>query len=391
MRLPIRDHRPSAVVVLALLASGLVGLALPALASPEEQRLEEARDRLGEVRDELDAAREEAEAEAEALAVAEARLDEVLSSVAEAEQAVERQQLAVDEAEGELARLEAEVEQHKDATRSRVAVLYKRGGDGGLSTLLTGESTSDVLGRGALLEAVNRNDRQAFETVASSERAVDAQAEHLAEERDALERVLAQQQELLAEVEELREDQAIAAAEAEAEVEDLEEHEAYLEEESRELASAARRAARSDRTSRSNSNGSGEAQTTASSGSGGGGGWQWPAQGRVTSGYGTRWGRLHAGIDIANSTGTSVVAARGGTVSQTRTMSGYGNIVLINHGGGIVTAYAHLNSIEVSSGQQVSAGQRIGGMGCTGSCTGTHVHFEVRVNGNAQNPRGYLP
>ena len=389
MRLPIRAHRPFAVVVLTLLTSGLVVLALPALASPEEQRLEEARDRLGEVRDELDAAREEAEAEAEALAVAEARLDEVLSSVAEAEKAVERQQLAVDEAEDELARLEAEVEQHKDATRSRVAVLYKRGSDGGLSTLMTGESTSDVLGRGALVEAVNRNDRQAFEAVVSSERAVDAQAAHLAEERDALQRVLAQQQELLAEVEELREDQAIAAAEAEAEVEDLEEHEAHLEEESRELAAAARRAARSDRTSRSNSNG--EAQSTASSASGGGGGWQWPAQGRVTSEYGTRWGRLHAGIDIANSTGTSVVAARGGTVTQTRTMSGYGNLVLIDHGGGIVTAYAHLNSIEVSSGQQVRAGQRIGGMGCTGSCTGTHVHFEVRVNGNAQNPRGYLP
>ena len=401
MRLLSRGRRGITAVVLSLV---VLGLAAPAGANPEEARLEEARDRLGEVRDELEDARSEAEAEAEALAVAEARVEDVLTAVAEAERAVERQQMAVDEAEDDLAALEAEVEHRKEATRARVVALYQGGGDGGLTALFAGESTSDILDRGALLEVVNRNDRRVFESVTASERAVDAQAEHLAEERDALERVLAQQEELLTEVEELREDQAIAAAEAEAEVDELEQHADYLEEETRELAAASRRSARAERTSRSaaggssNSNSSSGEQPAQSSGSSGeassgsgGGGWQWPAQGRVTSGYGTRWGRLHAGIDVANSTGTPVVASRGGRVTHAGSMSGYGNTVLIDHGGGIVTVYAHLNSIAVGTGQQVGGGQRIGGMGCSGSCTGTHVHFEVRVNGNAQNPRGYLP
>jgi hypothetical protein len=120
------------------------------------------------------------------------------------------------------------------------------------------------------------------------------------------------------------------------------------------------------------------------------GGWTWPARGPVTSEYGRRWGRMHEGIDIGAPTGAPVVAARPGRVSFVGTMGGYGNLVLVDHGGGIVTAYAHLSAFAVSNGAQVGAGQRLGSIGCTGSCTGPHLHFEVRVNGSARNPRNYL-
>jgi murein DD-endopeptidase MepM/ murein hydrolase activator NlpD len=116
----------------------------------------------------------------------------------------------------------------------------------------------------------------------------------------------------------------------------------------------------------------------------------WPSAGVVTSEYGPRWGRLHAGIDIAASTGTPIYAVQSGTVIG-GCGSGYGNCVLIDHGDGLVTLYGHNSSVYVSSGQSVSRGQNIAAMGCTGSCTGTHVHFETRVNGVAQNPRNYLP
>jgi murein DD-endopeptidase MepM/ murein hydrolase activator NlpD len=115
----------------------------------------------------------------------------------------------------------------------------------------------------------------------------------------------------------------------------------------------------------------------------------WPTSGTVTSEYGTRWGRLHAGMDIAASTGTRIYAANGGRVLG-GCGGGYGNCVLIDHGGGFVTLYAHLNQVFVSGGQ-VSRGQNIGTMGCTGSCTGPHLHFETRINGSAQNPRSFLP
>jgi murein DD-endopeptidase MepM/ murein hydrolase activator NlpD len=130
--------------------------------------------------------------------------------------------------------------------------------------------------------------------------------------------------------------------------------------------------------------------------SGGGGdstpsasGFIWPVNGTVTSGFGMRWGRMHEGIDIAAPTGTAIHAAAAGTVIYAGVMSGYGNIVVIDHGGGIATAYGHMSAIWVGGGQ-VSQGQGIGAVGCTGHCTGPHVHFEVRVNGSPVDPMGYL-
>jgi murein DD-endopeptidase MepM/ murein hydrolase activator NlpD len=116
----------------------------------------------------------------------------------------------------------------------------------------------------------------------------------------------------------------------------------------------------------------------------------WPVSGPVTSPYGQRWGRLHAGIDIGAATGTPIYAANSGTV-LTGCGGGYGNCVMIDHGGGFVTLYAHQTSVFVSGGQQVSRGQNIGTVGCTGSCTGPHLHFETRVNGSPQDPMQYLP
>jgi murein DD-endopeptidase MepM/ murein hydrolase activator NlpD len=136
----------------------------------------------------------------------------------------------------------------------------------------------------------------------------------------------------------------------------------------------------------------------ASSGGGGGGstgsgvsasGFIWPVSGVVTSGFGWRWGRMHEGIDISAPTGTAVHAVAAGSVIYAGWMGGYGQIVVIDHGNGLATAYAHLSSIWIGGGS-VSQGQSIGAVGCTGSCTGPHLHFEVRVNGSAVDPMGYL-
>jgi len=119
-------------------------------------------------------------------------------------------------------------------------------------------------------------------------------------------------------------------------------------------------------------------------------GLMWPVSGPVTSGYGWRWGRLHEGIDIAVPTGTPVVAAASGHVIVAGWMGGYGNLVVIDHGGGLATAYGHNSSFGVGSGSTVSQGQTIAYAGSTGNSTGPHVHFEVRVNGSPVDPLGYL-
>jgi len=116
----------------------------------------------------------------------------------------------------------------------------------------------------------------------------------------------------------------------------------------------------------------------------------WPVQGPVTSPFGWRWGRMHEGIDIGAGYGTPIHAAAGGVVIYCGWEEGYGNFVVIDHGGNLATAYGHQSSIAVTCGQQVSQGQVIGYVGCTGHCFGPHLHFEVRVDGNPVDPLGYL-
>jgi murein DD-endopeptidase MepM/ murein hydrolase activator NlpD len=122
----------------------------------------------------------------------------------------------------------------------------------------------------------------------------------------------------------------------------------------------------------------------------GSGAFIWPVNGTLTSTFGWRWGRMHEGIDIGAPGGTPIAAAAGGVVIHAGWMGGYGNLVVIDHGGGIATAYGHQSSITVGSGQQVAQGQTIGYVGSTGHSTGNHLHFEVRVNGAAVDPLGYL-
>ena len=116
----------------------------------------------------------------------------------------------------------------------------------------------------------------------------------------------------------------------------------------------------------------------------------WPVSGSVTSGFGSRWGRMHEGIDIAVGQGTPVHAAAAGTVIYAGWMEGYGNLVAIDHGNGLSTAYGHNSALACSVGQTVSAGEVIAYSGSTGHSTGPHVHFEVRVNGSPVDPLGYL-
>ena len=118
----------------------------------------------------------------------------------------------------------------------------------------------------------------------------------------------------------------------------------------------------------------------------------WPAAGYVSSPYGLRFNgtEFHQGIDIAADMGTPIVATADGVVTAAGWNGGYGNMVDIDHGGGIVTRYGHASAVAVTVGQQVRRGEVIAYVGSTGRSTGPHVHYEVRVNGAPVNPAGYL-
>ena len=121
------------------------------------------------------------------------------------------------------------------------------------------------------------------------------------------------------------------------------------------------------------------------------GGLVWPASGPVNSPFGPRWGRMHTGIDIGAPSGAPIRAAKAGTVISAGYNGGYGLAVIIEHGGGLTTLYAHSSSLAVGDGASVSQGQVIAAVGCSGSCTGPHLHFETRVGGSPQNPMNFLP
>ena len=126
------------------------------------------------------------------------------------------------------------------------------------------------------------------------------------------------------------------------------------------------------------------------------GGWRRPASGRMSSRYGMRYHpvlrrrKLHTGDDIAARNGSTIKAAKGGRVLYSGWKKGYGNTVIIDHGDGVTTLYGHASKLDVKAGQPVKGGQDIAKVGSTGYSTGPHLHFEVRKNGKAVNPRPYL-
>ncbi|MHB8512877.1 MAG: murein hydrolase activator EnvC family protein [Actinomycetota bacterium] len=121
-------------------------------------------------------------------------------------------------------------------------------------------------------------------------------------------------------------------------------------------------------------------------------GLQWPTiSHHINSPYGPRWGGFHTGIDLKCPEGGPIYAAKAGRVIAAEWGGGYGNMIIIDHGGGISTLYAHQSRLLASQGQNVSRGEQIGECGATGHATGPHLHFEVRVNGHPVNPEPYLP
>lgn len=112
--------------------------------------------------------------------------------------------------------------------------------------------------------------------------------------------------------------------------------------------------------------------------------------GTITSVYGRRSSGFHTGLDFATSTGTPIYASAAGTVKFAGTQGGYGKLVIIDHGNGYQTYYAHCSALYVTAGQYVNQGENISAVGSTGNSTGPHVHFEVRYNGNTQNPQNYI-
>ncbi|MEA2472495.1 MAG: hypothetical protein QOE06_410 [Thermoleophilaceae bacterium] len=299
----------------------------------------------------------------------------------------------LERARSRLALLRARLDRSQKVLAGRLVAIYKDGDPDILSVVLDSTSFGDFLDRTDFLDRIASQDKKVITLV----RRVKGQVTDLTQQLGGLETqaenarnaILSKRNEVLAvkngivsrrdDLAKARDGRAAILARVRSSRQHAEDDLAVLEREQAKISAQIRTAG---------SGGGGS--TPAGPIRRGSGQFIWAVNGPVVSPFGMRWGRLHAGIDIAAPTGTPIRAAASGRVILMAPTTGYGNYTCVSHGGGISTCYAHQSRFGTSVGASVSQGQVIGYVGCTGHCFGPHLHFEVRINGSPVDPLGYL-
>jgi murein DD-endopeptidase MepM/ murein hydrolase activator NlpD len=288
-----------------------------------------------------------------------------------------------------LERLRNDLATARRVLAARLVEIYKADSPDALTVVLEADGFGDLLERADFLARISDQDRQITDRVrglrdsaehqanelASLERREQLAAERILRERD---QIASAQDQLLASRDQLasaRGDRRGALAQVRSQKHDLEGDLASLEAAQARVA-AALQGAGGRAFSGPVKQGSGQLI--------------WPVNGPVVSGFGMRWGRLHAGLDIAVPAGTPIHAADSGRVVLMGWVDGYGNYTCIQHTASLSTCYGHQSAFSTSNGASVTQGQVIGAVGCTGHCFGDHLHFETRINGSPVDPMGYL-
>ena len=355
----------------------LVTLVVPAVGSfaGSKDKLEKIDRELDALQDEIEqqeAAAGSVEEEADAINRSMIRLRSELTKleaeIADIESAVRSAQARIDALQARIDKLE------KVATRQAIS-LYKSGATETLDALLNARSLTELDNRVEMLGVAAQQNTGALIQFGRLQVEVQAAHQDLFEEKQQLEAARDKQSTLYALMDEKHEKLQEKLAAIEAGLDRNEAHEGSLLSAKRSIEAEILK-----RTTLASVAVLGKSTK----------GYIWPLNGAITSYYGPRWGRMHTGLDIDGTTGQPIVASNSGTVIMAAPYSGYGNCVIIDHGG-VQTLYAHMNSINVSQGQQVSQGEIVGTVGATGNVTGDHLHFEVRVNGSPVDPMSYLP
>jgi murein DD-endopeptidase MepM/ murein hydrolase activator NlpD len=378
---------------IALALAAYLALPLPGLSAPLSQRIEEKRAQIEE-------AKQKEGVLSTDIARVSTRIESLQGEISATQSRLERAQASLDrqkaellevrdrleEARDRLERLRRELATAREVLAARLVEIYKADAPDALTVVLEADGFGDLLERAEFLRRISDQDREITEKVRGLRDQARDQAIELAEleerEQLAAERILRERDQIAQAQGQLvsaRDELASARADKRGALAEVRDSRVALEGDLRALE------AQQARVQAALAGAQAPAPVKQGSGQ-----LIWPVNGPVVSPFGMRWGRLHAGIDIAVGSGSAIRAADSGNVVLMGWVGGYGNYTCIQHTGSLSTCYAHQSSFATSNGASVSQGQVIGYVGCTGHCFGDHLHFETRINGSPVDPMGYL-
>ncbi len=313
----------------------------------------------------------------------------------------------IEETQEELVEAEDTIGEKNDTLESRLDTMYRRGNIGYIEVLLGSGDFTELLTNIDMIRKIANQDVELIEEL-EEQRDLIASKKKLLEDQEA--KLLNYQEDAKSQKEQLqvsRGTQISLRREVQSVIGEMEEELTQMEQESKNLEAEIQRLQEEERARREAERRRKEQERKAQqqaerekaqeqAGSSQPTGWPVPGHTRISSPYGNRTHpvlggtRFHSGIDIPAPTGTPIVAAASGTVIMSQYSGSYGNMIIVDHGGGLSTLYAHNSRNQVRVGQQVQAGETIALIGSTGMSTGPHLHFEVRRNGNTTNPMDWL-
>jgi murein DD-endopeptidase MepM/ murein hydrolase activator NlpD len=380
---------------IALAVTAFLVLPLPGLSAPLSSRIQEKREQIDEHKakegvlsttiQSFDSRIDSIEGE---ISETERRLSRVQSSLDQQKEKLLEVRNKLEQARDRLERLRSELGTARRVLAARLVEIYKADSPDALTVILSSDGFGDLLERAEFLDRISDQDREITDRVRGLRDTARDQAVQLADLEDqeqlAAERILRDRDQIAAVEDQLvgaRDQLASARADKRGALSQVRDSRVRLE---GDLAALEREQARVQ-AALQGTGGTFDGPVRQGSGA-----LVWPVNGAVVSPFGMRWGRLHAGIDIAVPSGTAIHAAAAGRVVLMGWVGGYGNYTCIQHTGSLSTCYAHQSSFATSNGASVSQGQVIGYSDCTGHCFGPHLHFETRINGSPVDPMGYL-
>ena len=387
--------KKSFLLPITLAAIAYLVLPLPGLSAPLSSRIDQKRQQIEQHKAKegvLSTTIEHFDTRIEAvqgqISATERRLHQVQTSLDQQKEKLLRVRNQLEAARDRLERLRSRLATARKVLAQRLVEIYKADTPDALTVILQSDGFGDLLERAEFLKRISDQDRQITDRVRGLRDQAHHQAVQLADleqqEQLAAERILRERDQVASVENQLvgaRDQLASARADKRGALADVRSSRVALE---GDLAALEKEQARVQAALQ------GAGQTFDGPIKQGSGALIWPVNGPVVSPFGMRWGRLHAGIDIAVPSGTAIHAAGAGRVVLMGWVGGYGNYTCVQHTASMSTCYGHQSSFATSNGASVSQGQVIGYSDCTGHCFGPHLHFEVRINGAPVDPMGYL-